>query len=141
MRSILPKLIRPAWHYSGLSTVDLRSAAMAAVAGPIYGLIHLMNVRVGTRGRWRILPSSGLTRRCFGGDAPRAGRRCSTGTTRSGSVKASVLSVALQMDSRCGEEAPGSRNREEVAPLARIAGGSEVWAEWQWRAVFLLSEK
>src|SRR5438105_13637855 len=72
--------------------------------------------------------------------APRAGRRCSTETTRSGSVKASVSSVALQMDSRCGKEAPGSRNREEVAPLARIAGGSEVWAEWQWRAVVLLSQ-
>src|SRR5438132_11041936 len=80
-----------------------------------------MNVRVGTRGRWRTLPSSGLTRRCFGGDAPRAGRRCSTEMTRSGSVKPSVSSVALQMDSRCGEEAPGAVDQAEVDGGGRIA--------------------
>src|SRR6266508_4315304 len=121
MGSISPKLIRPARHYSGLSTVDLRSAAMATVAGSSYGLIHLMNMRMGTRGRGRILPSSGLTRRCFGGDDPRAGRRCSTETTRSGSVKPSVSSVALQMDSRCGEEAPGAVDRAKVDGGGRIA--------------------
>src|SRR6266540_569037 len=147
MGSILPKLIRSARHYSGLSTVDLRSAAMATVAGSSYGLIHLINVRVGTRGRWRILPSSGLMRRCFGGDAPRAGRLCSTETTRSGSVKASVSSVVLQMDSRCGEEAPSASNRTGSAWFAGVArnrggrrrvssalgeNGEERVGEWDW---------
>jgi len=52
MGSISPKLIQPARHYSGLSTVSLGTTAMATVAGLSYGLNHQINARVSNSGGW-----------------------------------------------------------------------------------------
>src|SRR6266540_3736052 len=52
---VLPWLIWPAQHYSGLSTVSLGAAAMATVAGPNYGLNHQIKGQVSNSGWWRSL--------------------------------------------------------------------------------------
>ena len=53
--SISHKPIRPARHYSGLSTVSLGAAAMVTVAGLSYGLIVQSKGRVSISGWWRSL--------------------------------------------------------------------------------------
>src|SRR6266540_1712063 len=52
---VLPRLIWPARHYSGLSTVSLGAAAMATVAGLSYGLNQQISARVSNNGGWRSL--------------------------------------------------------------------------------------
>ena len=83
MGSISPKLIRSARHYSDGSTVDLRLAAMATVAGPIYGLIIQSKGRVSISGGWRSLrgcvsstKTPGSSGSAVVGRLARGGRRC-----------------------------------------------------------------
>src|SRR5438105_5969229 len=54
--SVSHKPIRPARHYSGLSTVSLGATAMVTVAGLSYSLNHQTNTRVSNSGWWRSLP-------------------------------------------------------------------------------------
>src|SRR5438105_3207520 len=55
MGRVSHKPIRPARHYSGLSTVSLGAAAMVTVAGLSYSLIVQSKGRVSISGWWRSL--------------------------------------------------------------------------------------
>src|SRR6266542_2499047 len=112
---------------------------MVTVAGSSYGLNHLMNVRVGRRGRREGLPGGGSSTRTFGRGAPRRvdgveEEDVARLGAASGSPRRSLGRFVMSRGgSGCSGSGGGGRwweispGRSSRAKTGREGGSEEVW--------------